>query len=121
MKHFALLALAIATGLALGKLFGGTGLTSLFPTATTTTTTPCYIAAAVFGEDFASGPRVSLVRRWLTNDYEGSGRVAGLVMRLYRKHGATIGQAIGRHPWLGVAFRPVFNLALRNAQTRYQS
>lgn len=80
---------------------------------------PCWIAAAVFEEDFFTGPRVNLVRRWLVNDYEKSGLVAELVMGLYRKYGQRIARRVERGGLLKKAFSKLFHRALAKAQEKY--
>lgn len=83
--------------------------------------TPCWIAAAVFDEDFVSGPRVNLVRRYLVNDYETSGLLPKLVMGLYRKHGQQVASAVKRSAALKRVFRSLFDRVLAKAETRYAS
>ena len=77
---------------------------------------PCWIAAAVFEEDFFTGPRVNMVRSWLVNDWEKSGPVAKLVMNLYRRYGQRAAAVIGKNRALKFAFRKLFDRVLAKAQ-----
>jgi len=82
---------------------------------------PCWIAAAVFGENFETGPRVNLVRRWLVEKYEHRNALSMLVMGLYRKYGQAIAKRVEKGGLLKKVFTKVFNRVLAKAQTEYQS
>jgi hypothetical protein len=81
----------------------------------------CYVAAVVFHEDFVTGPRVNLVRRWLYDEFAPSGRVPQLVMNLYTKHGKAAAKVIERSSILKAAFRKLFDRALAKAEAHYQA
>ncbi len=81
---------------------------------------PCYVGSVVFGEDFETGPRVVLVRRWLVEKYEPSGRIPQIVMSVYRKHGETAARIVERSRILKTAFRKLFDRALAKAEAEYQ-
>lgn len=80
---------------------------------------PCYIAALVFGEDFETGPRVSLVRRWLVEEFEPTGPLSMLVMGLYRKYGERAAQVIAKSKLLMRTFRKMFDGVLAKAEAKY--
>lgn len=80
---------------------------------------PCWIAAVVFGEDFFTGPRVQLVRKWLVNDWEKTGPLAKLVMALYRKHGKRAASIVEKSRVLKAMFRTLFEKALAKAEQKY--
>jgi len=82
---------------------------------------PCWIAAAVFNEDFFTGPRVNLVRRWLVNDWEKSGPIAKLVMGLYRKYGERVAEHVKNSRLLKGMFRKLFDRVLAKAEAKYGS
>jgi hypothetical protein len=80
---------------------------------------PCWIAAAVFDENFFTGPRVNKVRTWLLNDFEPSGVGAKFVMHLYRKYGESVAEVVKRSSILKRGFRKVFDKALAKAEAKY--
>jgi hypothetical protein len=80
---------------------------------------PCWIAAAVFGENFFTGSRVIKVRTWLVNDFEPSGLGARFVMQLYRKYGQRVAKVVERNSVLKAGFRKVFDKALAKAEAKY--
>ena len=80
---------------------------------------PCWIAAVVFEENFFTGPRVSLVRSWLVNDFEPSGFGAKLIMGLYRKYGQRVARVVERNSVLKRGFRKLFDKALARAEAKY--
>lgn len=89
LKHGFYLALAIAVGLAVAKMFGGSfNLTSLFG-GSTSTTTPCRLAALAFGESFDDGPRVNRVRAWLRR-FEAQGKGQAALVNIYREYGVRL-------------------------------
>ena len=79
----------------------------------------CWIAAAVFEENFFTGPRVNLVRNWLVNDFEPSGLGAKLVMGLYRKYGQRVAKVVEQNSILKHGFRKLFHKALAKAEAKY--
>ena len=80
---------------------------------------PCWIAAAVFGENFLTGPRVNLVRNWLVNDFEPSGPGAKFVMHLYRIYGERVAKVVEKNSILKGGFRKLFDKALAIAEAKY--
>lgn len=82
---------------------------------------PCYVAAVVFGEDFETGERVGLCRRWLVEKWEPTGIVPKLVMGLYRKYGKKAAAVVEKSTVLKKVFRRVFDRVLAKAQAAYQS
>lgn len=82
---------------------------------------PCYVAAVVFGEDFKTGPRVNLVRRWLVEKWEPTGFVPKLVMGLYRKYGKQVAGVVEKSGTLKKVFRSIFDRVLAKAQKAYES
>jgi hypothetical protein len=80
---------------------------------------PCWIAAAVFGENFFTGPRVNLVRKWLVNEFEPSGRCAKFVMHLYRNYGERVAKVVEKNSILKHGFRKLFDKALAKAEAKY--
>jgi hypothetical protein len=131
--HTLKLSLAICAGIAVARMFSSvfgpitsavTNLTSsLTPTSSTAApTAPCYIAAAAFEEDFFSGPRVSLVRRWLVEIFEPRGIFSRLVMALYRVHGERVGRIVARSRVLKAAARVlIFNRVLAKATAKFSA
>jgi hypothetical protein len=115
LKHGFYLALAIAVGLAVAKMFGGTfNLASLFG-GTTTTTAPCWLAAVAFNEDFETGPRVNRVRRHLLN-FEKQGRGERALVNLYRQHGERMAALVSRSRVAKFVNAVLFRRVLRAAQ-----
>ena len=80
---------------------------------------PCWIAAAVFGENFFTGPRVNKVRTWLVNDFESSGPGAKFVMHLYRMYGERVAKVVEKNSILKAGFRKLFDEALAKAEAKY--
>jgi hypothetical protein len=116
LKHAFYLSLAIAVGLAVAKMFGGSfNLTSLFG-GTTTTTAPCWLAAVAFKEDFNEGPRVKRVRHYLVTRFEKAGPGQRALMRIYRTHGERLAQIVSRSRLLGFANDLLFRGILRHAE-----
>jgi hypothetical protein len=117
LKHGFYLALAIAVGLAVAKMFGGTfNLASLFGgTTTTSTTAPCWLAAVAFNESFEEGPRTKKVRNYLVTYFEKSGPGQRALMRLYRLHGERAAALVARSRVLAFFNRLLFRRVLRAA------
>ncbi len=80
---------------------------------------PCWIAAVVFDESFFTGPRVNLVRNWLINEFEPSGRGPKLVMGLYRIYGQRVARVVEKNSVLKRGFRMLFDKALAKAEAKY--
>jgi len=80
---------------------------------------PCWIAAVVFEENFFTGHRVNLVRKWLVNEFEPSGFEAKLIMGLYRKYGQRVARIVEKSSVLKLGFRKLFDKALAKAKTKY--
>jgi hypothetical protein len=74
----------------------------------------CWIAAAVFDENFFTGPR-DKVRILLLNDFEPSGVGAKFVMHLYRNYGENVTKVVKKNSVLKSGFRKVFDKALAKA------
>ena len=79
----------------------------------------CWIAAAVFEENFVTGPRVNMVRQWLVNDFEPSGPGAKFVMHLYRSYGERVAKIVEKNAILKCSFRKLFDKALAKAEAKY--
>lgn len=77
---------------------------------------PCWIAAAVFGEDFFTGYKTNMVRGWLLAWEKRSVVVGGLVVGLYRKHGQKIAAKVQKGGLLKKIFTPIFNTLLKKAE-----
>jgi hypothetical protein len=120
LKHVFWLGLAIAVGLAVAKMFGGTfNLSSLFGGLGTTTTppasTPCHLAALAFNEDFATGPRVERVRNYLRG-FEKSGCGQRAIVAIYREYGQRLADRVKRSRFLTRANGLLFRAILRRAE-----
>jgi hypothetical protein len=76
----------------------------------------CWIAAAVFDEDFFTGPRVNLVRTWL-GDWEQRSVIGRATVALYRRFGERIAERVRRSSLLKAMLTPIFNLVLRKARS----
>jgi hypothetical protein len=123
LKHGFYLALAIAVGLAVAKMFGGSfNLTSLFSGLTTTTPTttttiaPCWLAAVAFKEDFHTGKRVKRVRHYLVNRFEKAGPGQRALMALYREYGQRLAARVERSRILSFGNGLLFRAILRQAE-----
>jgi hypothetical protein len=79
----------------------------------------CWIAAVVFKENFFTGPRVTLVRRWLANDYAKT-FIGKYVVAAYCKYGERAARVISKSVWLKQAFRALFDVALKKAEAKYK-
>jgi hypothetical protein len=79
----------------------------------------CWIAAAVYGENLFTGPRVNMVRTWLVNDFEPSGPGAGFLIHLYRIYGEHVAKVVERNSILKAGFRKLFDKALAKAEAKY--
>jgi hypothetical protein len=82
---------------------------------------PCWIAAAVFGEDFFTGLRVNLCRRWLVEKYEPRSVSSRLVMGLYRKYGQAAAKLVEKSGLLKKIASKLFNRVLANAEREFGS
>jgi hypothetical protein len=80
---------------------------------------PCWLAAVAFDEDFFTGPRVNLVRRWLVEAWEPSGTLAKFVMALYRTYGERTAQVVAKSRLLKLAARKLFDRVLLKAEAKY--
>jgi hypothetical protein len=76
---------------------------------------PCWIAAAVFEEDFYTGPKTQLVRAWLHEEFIKQ-PFGTILLSLYARFGKRIAKALNRHPLLKTPFRWLFNRALVEAR-----
>jgi hypothetical protein len=77
---------------------------------------PCWIAAAVFDEDFATGYKTNLVRGWLLAWEQKSVVVGGLVVGLYRKYGQQLAEKVKKGGMLKKLFTPIFKSILKKAE-----
>lgn len=119
LKHFFIMSAAIAVGLALAKMFGGTGLTSILSGTTSSTTSSCHLAAAVFNEDFETGPRVRLVRRWLYQSWIHTGLFARVTLAVYSRYSRQLAAIARRYAFVRRACEPVFAHALKQARATF--
>ncbi len=117
LKHAFFLSLAIAVGLAVAKMFGGSfNLSQLFGGTATTTTSPCWLAAVAFKEDFHTGTRVNRVRHYLVTRFEKSGPGQRALMKIYRERGELIAARVKSSRFLSLANRFLFRAILRHAE-----
>lgn len=115
LKHAFYLSLAIAVGLAVAKMFGGSfNLSTLFGGTTTTTTTPCHLAAVAFDESFEDGPRVKRVRRFLAA-FAKTGPGQRALVNLYAEYGARVAAVVRRSRILSALNGFAFGRILRHA------
>ena len=70
----------------------------------------CWVAAAVWDEDFFTGPKTNLVREWLWSEWVQNW-YAPLILKLYSK----IGKWVSQQPMLVKMLRPLFEAAYRKA------
>lgn len=75
----------------------------------------CWIAAVVFNEDFYEGPRVTMVRAWLSHEFARRGRWQNYLVSLYGKHGQRASKVVARSSVLRWVFRKIFDRALESA------
>ena len=97
------------------QVFGG-DLASAVGSAAGAYAKGCWIASAIFNEDFYTGPRVNLVRNWLYNEFAESNRLAGWLARMYTKHGKATAKMVKKYRIVRAFFTPLFHLALRKAE-----
>src|SRR5579872_1380784 len=71
----------------------------------------CWIAAAIFGEDFATGPKTLLVRNWLWTQWIWQHWYAKPILCLYSRYG----ERLSKKPWIIKLMRPLFEMALKQA------
>lgn len=76
---------------------------------------PCWIAAVVFGEDYATGFKTNLVRNYLL-DWEKRSGLGKIVVGAYRLVGQRVAKATEKSGLLKRAFTKLFNYALNKAQ-----
>lgn len=80
---------------------------------------PCWIAAVVFNESYFTGPRVNLVRNFLTNWEKKSG-IGKIVVGMYRMHGEAIAEVAKKNKLVRKFFTGVFNSILKKAEAAKQ-
>ena len=80
---------------------------------------PCWIAAEVFDENFYTGTRTNLVRRYLVEVYENTGLKAKLVMGLYRKYGKQVAELTKKNKVVRNFFTKLFTSVLEKAQKEF--
>lgn len=73
----------------------------------------CWIAEVLYGEN---DYRVFAIRYWLKNHYQKT-FTGSIVVRLYQRFGETIASLIRRFPFVGKAFRPLFDKAFEKAKS----
>lgn len=76
---------------------------------------PCWIAAVVFDENFFTGPRVNLVRNFLTNWEKNSG-IGKIVVGMYRMHGEAVAEVTKKNKLVRKFFTSIFNSILKKAE-----
>lgn len=120
LKHVFWLGLAIAVGLAVAKMFGGSfNLSTLFSglggTSTTTPPATCHLAALAFGEDFETGPRVNRIRAWMKS-FETRGKGQAALVKIYRENSRMLAARFKRSRFLTAANGFLFRAILRRAE-----
>lgn len=112
-----------------GNLYGGatnsmlgrqSWVQNLQPFLSAAGTAACWIAAVVFEEDFFFGPRVNLVRNWLFDDYAKT-FFGKFVVSAYSKYGERVARVVEKSSVLKKAFRVLFDVALRKAESKYNA
>lgn len=76
---------------------------------------PCWIAAAVYDEDFTTGPTVNEVRTWLLG-WEQRSLVGKLVVGAYRMHGQAVAELTKQSTLLKRGFKALFDVVLKKAR-----
>jgi hypothetical protein len=89
-----------------------TGLASLIPALAGL----CWISAEVFDENLETGPRVNLVRDYLTKHVEKASKLGKDTVALYRRHGRDIAASIKNDPLIRNLVTPLFEDILKDAQ-----
>lgn len=77
---------------------------------------PCWIAAAVFDENFYTGEKTNKVRNYLLNWEKNSG-LGKVVVGLYRLHGEAVAEMTKKNSLLKKVFTKIFNRVLVKAET----
>jgi hypothetical protein len=77
---------------------------------------PCWIAAAVYDEDYATGPTVNIVRNWLMSWEQRSG-LGKIVVGMYRLHGQVVAEMTKKSSLLKKGFKKLFDVVLKKAVT----
>lgn len=95
-----------------GGIFGAAGAAGGFGNLFSGASKPCYVAAAVFNEDFETGVNTNAVRNWLWREWSTQHWYAKPVLFLYCKTGKWIAQQRSLVKMLS----PLFHLALRKAK-----
>jgi hypothetical protein len=76
---------------------------------------PCWIAAVVYDEDYATGKTVNTVRNWLLG-WEQRSLVGKAVVGLYRIHGQAVAEVVKKSSLLKKGFKALFDVVLKKAQ-----
>lgn len=76
---------------------------------------PCWIAAVVYDEDFATGPTVNELRTWLVG-WEQRSIFGKLVVGAYRMHGEAIAEVTKKSSLLKKGFKALFDVVLKKAR-----
>src|SRR5208282_1617984 len=76
---------------------------------------PCWIAAAVYDEDYETGPTVNEVRTWLLG-WEQRSLLGKLVVGVYRVHGEAVAKLTKKSSFLKKGFKTLFDVVLKKAR-----
>jgi len=76
---------------------------------------PCWIAAVVFDEDFATGVKTNMVRNYLLNWEKNSG-LGKIVVGLYRLHGEAVSEVVKKSALVKKVFTRIFTAVLNKAE-----
>ena len=77
---------------------------------------PCWIAAVVYDEDYATGETVNTVREWLLG-WEKRSLLGKLVVGAYRMHGEAVAEMTKKSSVLKKGFKTLFDIVLKKAKT----
>lgn len=76
---------------------------------------PCWIAAAVFGENFYTGEKTNKVRNYLLN-WENNSGLGKIVVGAYRLHGEEVAKLVNKSKLVRKFFTKVFTAVLNKAE-----
>ena len=77
---------------------------------------PCWIAAAVFDEDFYTGSTVNEIRSYLLSWEQRSG-IGKIVVGFYRLHGQAVAELVKKSSLLKKGFKTIFDVVLKKARS----
>lgn len=75
---------------------------------------PCWIAAAVYDEDFYTGTKTNAVRNYLLAWEQKSG-LGKIVVGVYRMHGEAVAEVVKKSSLLKKGFKAIFDVVLKKA------